>query len=174
MQQQLINVDDIKALKDIGRKVDYEKITPIITQAHDDLRDYLGTPFYFDVLANKDNEDYQSLLSGSTFQIAEQTYHITYYQEGLKAMLVDLFMGRYIPQINTNITPFGATVKQSQDSEPADRATLQDRAKEQIQMAGSKWEMIKLYLDENYLLFKAYNLCSVIATGERKMRFTRL
>lgn len=175
MLQNLITIEDIKLVKDLGKKVDTDKINPIIAQAHDDLREYLGINFYFDVLANKENTDYQDLLSGSTFTIEGQTPVITYFQEGLKAMLIDLFMTRYIPQLNTNITPFGATVKQSQDSEPADRATLLDRSKEQTQMAGSKWELIKMYLTEKASTFKVYNACTnTIATGERKMRLRRI
>lgn len=173
--QQLINIDNIKLVKDIGKKVDADKINPIIAQAHDDLREYIGINFYFDVLANVDDENYQDLLSGSTFTIEGQNPQITYYQEGLKAMLIDLFMARFIAQINTNITPFGATVKQSENSEPADRATLQDRVKEQTQTAGSKWELIKMYLTEKYLQFPAYNTCAnTIVTGERKMKLRRI
>ncbi len=181
MYQNLITIEDIQTLKDIGKKNEAtsaklaDKANPVITQAHDDLREYLGVNFYFDVLANQDNPDYQDLLSGSTFTIAGQSPVITYYQTGLKAMLIDLFMARYLPQINTNITPFGVTVKQSQDSEPTDRAILQDRAKEQTQMAGSKWELIKMYLTEKYTQFPAYNTCAnTIVTGERKMRLRRI
>ena len=171
----LINIEDIKAYKDLGKKPDIDKITPIIRQAHDDLREYLGANFYFDVIANLGNQTYQLLISGGTFQISNQSYPITYYQEGLKAMLIDLFEARHIAQVNTNITPFGATIKKSNDSEPADRATLQDRAREQIQMAGSKWEIIKMYLDENRKTFKAYNTSlNTIATGERKMRLRKI
>lgn len=175
MQQQLINIEDIKVVKDLGKKVDVDKITPIIIQAHDDLREYLGINFYFDVLANVDNENYQDLLSGSTFTIAGQTPVINYYQDGLRAMLIDLFMARFLPQINMNITPFGATVKVDQNSEPAADANLKDRAKEQTQMAGSKWELIRMYLVEKASTFKVYNTCSsTVATGERKMRLRRI
>lgn len=173
--QQLINIEDIKLLKDIGKKADADKINPIIQQAHDDLREYLGINFYFDVLAHSGTSDYQDLLSGSSFTITSQHPQITYYQEGLKAMMIDLFMARYIVQLNTNITPFGATVKHSDNSEPVDRATLQDRSKEQLQMAGSKWELIKMYLTEKAATFPTYNACSnTIGSGERKMRLRRI
>lgn len=173
MNQLIINIEDIQAVKDLGKKPDNDKIIPIIRQAQDDLREYLGANFYFDVLQNLENSAYQNLLSGSTFNITGNA--VQYYQEGLKPMLIDLFMARYISQININITPFGATIKQSTDSEPADRATLQDRSKEQIQMAGSKWEIIKLYLQQNKGLFKAYNITSdTISTGERKLRLRKI
>ncbi|MGQ2984860.1 DUF6712 family protein [Flavobacterium sp.] len=173
--QYLINIEDIKLVKDLGKKVDENKINPIIAQAHDDIREYLGINFYFDVVANKDSENYQDLLSGSSFSITGQYPQITYYQEGLKAMLIDLFMSRYIPQININFTPFGATVKTDQGSEPASDSALRDRAKEQSQMAGSKWELIKMYLTEKTSQFPAYNTCSnTIVTGERKMRLRRI
>ena len=172
---QIINIEDIKAVKDIGKKPDIDKINPIIQQAHDDLREYLGVNFYFDVIANVDNPVYQDLLSGSSFTITGQSPVITYYQEGLKAMLIDLFMARFLGVIDVNITPFGATVKTDQNSEPADRARLKDLAKSQVQMAGAKWEIIDMYLKEKYQIFKIYNTCnSTIASGERKMRLRRI
>lgn len=169
MNNNLLTPEQIKYYKDIGKKHDTDKMNPIIQQAQDvELRDYLGMQFYFDVLANKDNPDYQDLLSGGTFE--HKT--VTYYQEGLLAMLADLFMARFVLQINTNITPFGATTKLSNDSEPTDRNTLKDISQMNKEMAGSKWEIIKLYLQENKAVFTKYNTYKdTIQSGERKLRF---
>ena len=165
----IITIEELKNVIDLGKKVDEDKINPIIQQAQDvDLRDYLGMQFYFDVIANIDNENYQALLSGGTFEYKG----VQYYQEGIKSMLANLFMARYVLQINTNITAFGATTKLSSDSEPTDRNTLKDIAQMNREMAGSKWEIIKLYLEQNKVLFPIYNSSpSTIATGERKLRF---
>ena len=168
---QLINIEELKLIKDIGNKPDINKINPIILQAQDvDLRDYLGMKFYFDVIGNFDSPTYQNLLSGSTFQIGG----ISYYQEGLKAMLADLFMAKFIITINANFTPFGLTQKLSQDSEPVDRNTLKDMAQMQSQMAGSKWEIIKLYLQSNKSLFPIYNSSADTISTERRLKIRKL
>ena len=169
MNNNLLTTEQLSDYKDLGKKLDSDKINPIISQAQDvDLRDYLGMQFYFDVLVNKDNPDYQPLLSGGTFEHKQ----VTYYQEGLLAMLADLFMARFVLQINTNITPFGATTKVSDSSEPTDRNTLKDISQMNKEMAGSKWEIIKLYLEENKSLYIKYNTYKdTIQSGERKLRF---
>ena len=168
----LLSINELKLIKDIGSKPDVNKINPIILQAQDvELRDFLGMKFYFDIIAKIDEPEYQDLLSGSTFTVDE----ITYYQDGLKALLADLFMSKYIIQINANFTPFGATQKLSPDSEPVDRNTLKDMAQMQSQMAGSKWEAIKIYLKANRNLFPIYNSSAdTIQTGERRLRIRKL
>lgn len=171
----LITISDIKQYKDIGSKTgktDTDKITPIITMAQSvDLQDFLGTTFYFDVMNNLENPVYQPLLSGSLFTVGT----VTYYQEGLKALLCDLFMSRFVLQVNTNITSFGATTKESQDSIPTDRNTLKDIAHQQKEMAASKWSIIKLYLDNNTQIFKNWginNTCAINNPAGERRRFS--
>ncbi|RAK21607.1 hypothetical protein B0I03_10539 [Flavobacterium aquaticum] len=169
----IITATEIKNYKDIGNKVDENKINPIIEQAQlTELKDVLGSEFYFDVLNNLNNPIYQDLLSGSTF-----TYNdIVYHQDGLKALTADYFMAKYVMQINTNITPFGATIKQSNDSVPAERNSLKDISTMQMQLAGSRWEQIKKYLDANKEIFpkwKSLN-CTSSPSGERIMRIRKI
>jgi hypothetical protein len=61
-------------------------------------------------------------------------------------------MAKYV-QVNTNFGPFGATNKAPQDGEIADRNSLKDIATQQVQVAGARWEIIKLYLIANYQIF---------------------
>ncbi len=167
----LITPDDLK-IKDLGKRPDYDKITPIIAQAQDvELRDFLGMHFYFDVISHVDDPNYQDLLSGSTF-----THEgIQFAHEGLKSMLVDLAYARLMGEIQVNITPFGATTKSSEDSEPTSQAALKDKAHQNRESAASKWEIIKLYLEANKAQFPAYNYkANTIATGERKLKFWRI
>lgn len=167
----ILTAEEIKNYKDIGSKIDANKINPIISQAQDDLRDFLGMTFYFDILANLTNPIYESLLNGSDFIYDRVTFH----QDGLKAMLADLFVAKYLPQINTNMTPFGATTKLSTDSEPASESSLKNIAFMNKQMAGSKWEIIKLYLKENRFSFPNYNaFTDTIQSGERQLKFRKL
>jgi len=168
----LINIDELKLIRDIGNKPDVNKINPIILQAQDvDLRDYLGMKFYFDVLANAEQPSYQHLLSGSTFQYDG----ISFYHEGLRSMLADLIMARYTNEINVNITPFGAVVKTSDQSVPVDRNSLRDKAQIERTAAASKWEIIKLYLKSNRVLFPIYNNSPDSSiSGEKKLRIRKL
>jgi hypothetical protein len=140
----------IKDYKDIGNKIDENKIKTIIEQAQiTELKEVLGDRFYFDVLTNKNNPDYAPLFSGCSFTY----FDINYYQDGLNSLLADYFMSKYVLQVNTNFTPFGATNKIPQDGELVDRNTLKDISTQQLQLAGARWEIIYLYLNANPSLF---------------------
>lgn len=169
----IITATELKNYKDIGNKIDENKINPIIEQAQlTEVKDVLGSDFFFDVLANLDTPEYQDLLSGSTFTHND----VTYYQDGLKALTADYFMAKYVMMINANVTPFGVTVKQSNDSVPAERNSLKDLATLHLQMAGSRWEVIKLYLDSNTDLFTKWksNCGTSAPSSERIMRFRKI
>ena len=148
--QKLITVNEFKAFKDIDQKPDVKKIEQSIEMAQlTDLKNYLGERFYFDLILNQENSEYQDLLSGSTFNYLD----VNYYQDGIKSMMADLTMAKFSLSINTNFTPFGATIKVSNDSETTDRNTLKDISTQQLQLAGSKWETIKIYLDSKASTF---------------------
>jgi len=171
----LLTPIQIKDYKDIGNKIDENKINPIIEQAQIvDLKATLGDRFYFDVVGNKDNPDYAPLFSGCTFTY----FDVNYYQDGLNALLADYFMSKYILQLNTNFTPFGATQKLSQDSEPKDRNSLKDVSTQQLQLAGARWEIIYLYLNANPDLFPNWknNIFSSDSPleGNRTFRFRKI
>lgn len=171
----IVTATEIKQLKDIGNKIDEQKINPIIEQAQiTDLKDRLGNDFYFDVIANLTNPDYQNLLSGSTFTQND----VTYYQDGLKTLTADYFMSKFVLQTNVNQTPFGTTTKLSQDSQPVDRNTLKDISTQQMQLAGARWEIIKMYLDTNTNLFPKWsknNACeSIVSSSERYFRIRKI
>lgn len=167
----ILTATEIKNYKDIGNKLDENKINPIIEQAQiTDLKNALGDRFYFDLLNNLETEKYQSLLNGSSFTY----FGINYYQDGIKALLSDYFMSKYALQVNTNFDPFGATVKLSANSEPADRNSLKDISTQQLQLAGARLEIIKMYLNSNTLIFPEWHnntYSSEASTGERTLRF---
>lgn len=173
----IITATEIKNFKDIGNKdkVDDNKINPIVEQAQlTELKTVLGDHFYFDLLNNLDNPIYQPLLSGCSF-----TYQgVNYFQDGIKALLADYFMSKYVLQVNTNFTPFGLVTKQSTDSEPADRNSLKDISTQQLQLAGSRWEIIKMYLDANTAIFPKWhnNICDSETPngGKRIFRFRKI
>lgn len=171
----LLTPEQIKQYKDIGTKIDEKKIIPIIEQAQIvELKEVLGDRFYFDVLANKDNPAYAPLFSGCSFTY----FDVKYYQDGLNSLLADYFMSKYVLQINTNFTPFGATQKLSQDSEPTDRNSLKDVSTQQLQLAGARWEIIYLYLNASPALFPNWknNIfgSESLLDGNRTFRFRKI
>lgn len=145
--QKLITVNEFKATKDVGQVIDEKKVNQMIEIAQStEIKDLLGARFYFDMITNINQDNYQDLLTGCTFTFMG----ITYYQDGLKSLLSDYTMAKYVLALPANFTPFGVTTKVSQDSEQVDRGTLKDLSSQQMQLAGSRWETIKLYLDTNY------------------------
>jgi hypothetical protein len=60
-------------------------------------------------------------------------------------------MAKYVLQVKYHFGPFGATNKAPQDGEIADRNSLKDIATQQVQVAGARWEIIKIY-------FKQFNI----------------
>lgn len=165
---------EIKQYKDIGQKIDEQRINPIIEQAQiTELKERLGSDFYFDVIGNLSSPAYQDLLSGSTFTVNGTSY----YQDGIKALTADYFMAKYVLVINVNQTPFGATTKLSNDSQPVDRNTLKDLSTQQMQLAGARWEIIKMYLDSNTNIFPKWknNACGgTSSSSERTFRFRKI
>lgn len=171
----ILLASEISNYKDIGQKIDLNKVNTIIEEVQiTNLKEVLGDKFYFDLIGNLDNPNYQDLLSGSTFEYCGVTYH----QDGIKALLADYFMAKYVLVINTNFTPFGATVKQSNDSEPVDRNSLKDYSNFQSQLASSRLEIIKHYLNANPSIFPNWN--NNISTSDyglitgRRFRFKKL
>lgn len=165
---------EIKNYKDIGKVIDENKVNAIIEQTQiTDLKNALGDRFYFDLLNNLETENYQPLLNGSSFEY----FGINYYQDGIKALLSDYFMSKYVLQVNTNFTPFGATVKQTDNSEPADRNSLKDISTQQLQLAGARLEIIKMYLNANTLIFPEWHnniYGSDSQPTERTFRFRKI
>jgi hypothetical protein len=172
----ILTAAEAQSFKDIGQKIDIKKIDSNIEQAQlTELKGVLGDRFYFDLLNNVSNPTYQDLLSGSSF-----TYlGVNYYQDGLKALLADYFMAKYVLSINNNFTPFGATQKAPQDGELTDRNSLKDISTQQMQLAGARWEIIKMYLNVNYTLFPhwlnaIYGDESQSITGKNSFRFRKI
>ncbi|QIH37885.1 hypothetical protein G7A72_03300 [Flavobacterium sp. Sr18] len=170
----ILTSTEIKNYKDIGNKIDESKINPIIEQAQlTELKSVLGDRFYFDLLNNLATTKYQPLLDGCSF-----TYcGITYQHDGIKALLSDYFMSKYVLQVNTNFTPFGATNKVPQDGEIADRNSLKDIATQQLQLAGARWEIIKMYLNASTLIFPEWQNNTGSESnivGERTFRFRKI
>lgn len=139
--------------RDIGKKLDESKINECIKLAQSvDLYDVMGD-FLFDIIENNGQPTYNELMTGSTFSINSQNF----IQEGIKSLLADYTYARFIYKINTNITPFGAVVKLSTDSQPVDRNLLKDLVKQTMIDADIKFKSIDKYLKANSTTFSRYS-----------------
>lgn len=141
----LLTAVEMQSLRDIGKRVDEDKLNEAIRLTeYGELYDLLGD-FVHDVVKNKDEASYADLMDGSEFTCNGDLYT----HQGLKSMFADLVYARYIRTINVNITPFGATVKNDDNSQPAFEDKLRDMANQARKDADSKFVVIKKYLEEN-------------------------
>ncbi|WP_067151048.1 DUF6712 family protein [Pseudotamlana agarivorans] len=164
----IITANEFATYRDVGKKIDTDKINECIKLAQSvDLYDVLND-FYFDLIENLNNQDYQDLLSGSTFTCNGSNY----YQEGIKSLLSDYTYSRYVYSVNTNLTPFGAVTKFSQDSTPVDRNLLKDISKQTVIDASIKFEMIDKYLKSKSSLFPRYSSGNNPNINTNSQRFT--
>lgn len=149
----LITNTELKALRDIGNKIDTDKADEAIQLAQEtDLYNLLGD-FYFDVVANAaEVGNWAALMDGSDFTVDSETYT----HRGIKALLGDLAYARYIKKINANITPFGMTVKSTPDSQPVNEETQKQAALDAKRDAGVKLRLILQFMDTEKTTFSRY------------------
>lgn len=144
MNQLLIDIDDIKAFKDVSLHTPESRINEFIRDAQEqDLRPLLGNSFYFDVLKNHQQGSYKDLMDGSDFDNGD----CEWYQQGLKAVLVEFFWGRYTYFGVTNDTPFGNTIKLSDFSKETESKDRRDIWEQSKQRANSYFDIIRVYLN---------------------------
>ena len=150
----LITNTELKTLRDVGSKIDIAKADEAIKLAETvDLYVILGN-FYFDVVANAAGLSYTDLMDGSTFTVNGRPF----IQSGIKALVADLAYARYVDMINTNFSPFGITVKSTQDSVPITEGKLKQIILQARRDADVKFGIIDLYLDQNKSTFPRYDV----------------
>lgn len=149
----LITSEELKALRDIGNKIDTDKADEAIELAQEtDLYNLLGD-FYFDVVANAGGVgNWALLMNGSTFIVSGNTF----IHRGIKALLADLAYARYSKKINANFTPFGMTVKNTQDSSPVPEEIQKQVVLDAKRDAGVKFKLILEFMDTDKVLFSRY------------------
>lgn len=166
----IITSSEFASFRDIGKKINEDKINESIELAENsDLNDVLGG-FYFDVLKNKDEATYAELMVGSEFEYCDETF----IHKGIKALLADYTYARFIYMININLTPFGAQAKFTDDSAGIDRLTIKDLAKQAQQDASIKFKTIEKYILSKPELFSRYCDANNAGTGFNTQRITKL
>ena len=166
----IITVTEFSTFRDIGKKIDEDKVNESIELAQgSDLNDVLGD-FFFDVLKNKDEATYSELMGGSEFEYCDETF----IHKGIKALLADYTYSRFIYMINVNLTPFGAQTKFTQDSNGIDRNTIKDLSKQAQQDASIKFKTIEKYILSEPTLFSRYCDGKKGDTGFNSQRISKL
>lgn len=170
MIEKLLTVDEFVTFRDIGKKIDSSKIEECIINAQNsDLQNLLGG-FYYDVLKNKNELLYSDLMNGCEFDYCNETF----IHSGIKALLSDYVYARYIYMINVNLTPFGATTKHSQDSEPISRNHIKDLYGQAQYDGGIKFQSIKKYILSEPEIFNRYCKNENYSTEQFNIKIGRL
>jgi hypothetical protein len=127
----LITLQDIAVLKPMSINTDVIKqLEPFILEAQEfDIREVLGDPLYFNILADApdfNTPKYDKLFNGCEYVFEGKNYK----HEGIKACLVYYTYARYLQNSNAHATPFGMRVKNHNYSEPIDEKTLSRMVKQ--------------------------------------------
>jgi hypothetical protein len=76
-----------------------------------DIEPLLGNEFYYDMVQNRDNDNYKALLNGGNYTYQNRTY----YFDGLRAAIACYAYARYAQNANVVSTPFGMQTKSAQE-----------------------------------------------------------
>ena len=141
--QQIISKGDISIYKDLSNAVKNSKINQFILDAQmSDLSPLIGDLFFFDVMNNLTNPEYQELLNGCKFTFnGVEIEHL-----GLKRVLVEFAWGRYTYFGGFNDSPFGNVIKTTPHSTPTGNNDRRDIWKQSRQMANDYFKTVKYYL----------------------------
>lgn len=146
----LINSTELKTYRDIGNKIDIDKVNESIDLAQTvDLYNILGD-FYFDVVANAGT--WSDLMDGSTFVVGS----LTFTHSGIKRLLGDLAYARYAKMINANFSPFGMTIKSTPDSNPVSEGAIKDIVIDAKRDADVKFRVIEAFLKTDKTTYSRY------------------
>jgi hypothetical protein len=148
----LITPAEFATYRNISKKIDEDKVNESIGLAQQsDLVQILGD-FYFDVVKNADEAEYEGLMNGSEFEYNGDEFE----HAGIKKMLGDYTYSRFVYMVNINPTPFGFQKKYTEDSDGIDRNTIKDLAKQAQVDAGIKFKFIEKYILSEPTLFDRY------------------
>lgn len=168
--ENIITAVEFAEFRNISKKIDTDKIDEDIALAQQsDLVQILGD-FYFDVLKNKDEVDYEDLMNGSEFTYCNEEFeHV-----GIKKLLADYTFARYVYSKNQVDTAFGMVTKVYKDGTPVDRNTMKDLSKQAQVDAGIKFKFIEKYILSEPELFSRYCKNKKRDTSFNSVRFSKL
>ena len=166
----LITAIEFATFRNISQKLDTPKIEEAISLAQQsDLIEILGD-FYFDVVKNAALPTYADLMDGATFTYNKEDFE----HKGIKKLLGDYTYARYVYRKPINDTAFGMVRKSYNDSEPVERNTIKDIAKQAQVDAGIKFKFIEKYILSEPTLFERYCKSKKQGTSFFTQKFSKL
>ena len=155
----LITRTDIAEFKDISQTVHDKVLNQHINDAQFmDLQPLLGVQLFNDLLRNYTDANYQSLLNEGDY-----TYNsVTYFNVGLKRVLIDYVYSRYILLGSNKDTPFGHVVKQTDSSVQSSEGNKKTIHKQNQQMAFANWNNVEDFINRNADDYPLWNSGSCI------------
>lgn len=160
----LINKTDIEKYFQVALGRNEADIKKFIQQAQMfDLKKLLPEKFFYDLIKNRSQANYQALING-----CEYTYEDFEYQhEGLKGVLAHFAYGTYLFKGGITDTSFGQVIKKSQHSDPVDFKERKDWYYKHREQANILFEDVKNYLDRNVDQFPVWAECTTVVTKRR-------
>ena len=154
MKRLLINRTDIAEWKQVSSTVHDKTLNEHIFNAQFlDLQKLMGTEFFNDMERNYDSVVYKALLNEGDY-VFEGT---TYFNAGIKRVLVDYAYARYIILGSNQDTPFGQVVKQTNESMPSSKEDKKTIHKMNQQSAFGYWESVVNFLNRNASDYPLWN-----------------
>ena len=151
----LINKTDFENVRKISEHCTYDALTPYIRERQNiDFIDKLGNSFYFDVIKNRDEDDYKNLLDGCDYVNCDGN---TVEHFGLKRALVHYSYASYILEHGYTDSQFGAVQKINHDSMPVPMVELRKLHDRNIRLGNDYLRITKDYLCHNKELFPLYD-----------------
>ncbi len=154
MRRLLINRTDIVEWKDISDTINDKVLNQHIYDAQFiDLQRLMGSQFYNDLERNYDNTVYQSLLNEGDYTHLSTTY----FNAGIKRVLVDYAYARYVLLGSNRDTPFGLVVKQTNESV---QTSIEDRKtihKINQHSGFNYWENVVDFINRNSTDYPLWN-----------------
>jgi len=139
----LITRTDIALYKQISKTVYDDVLNPFISDAQfTDVQPLMGADFYFDMIANSGDANYQALLKAGTYSYQGETYTTV----GLEAVIAHFAYARYIMFGSQVDTPFGFQEKTNENSNNVSVSGKKTIYKMNQQMAQGYWENVELFL----------------------------
>lgn len=164
----LINKNDFREYKQLSKGRDLEVVEQYIQEAQDiDLRELMCDSFYFDLIKNWQEPEYQKLIHGGSYTDADG---IQREYKGLKAALVYFSYARYVMRSSSVDTAFGMVQKTDANSQPVPLSEKRDIRDSSIQTANRYWLDVKKYLDEKEDVFTKWKDCCGCSENKNKSK----
>jgi len=129
-----------------------------------DLKEFLGSPLYFDMLANRSDEKYVNLIRGENYECTYNgtTYTVEY--KGLQDVLSYWALARIVKFHGAKITAQGISEDLYEHSESISRRNRMDMSNSFKSLADEYQKDVVDYLENNSSTYPLYTVAKPINT----------